>query len=179
MTPCLTNCSNNGICLLNSTLDKYSCNCSNNFNGESCQFDLRPCSKYPCLNNGTCINKNVNTNEFECKCLTNYYGIYCENKKDLCLNETCSNNGYCFVNDSNLPFCNCFNGYDGHKCDLEGSSVKVLKNVRIISILICAFIFVFVIFLIISNDIWNYCMIKKQTKTFTEKKIYRFVYKVK
>ena len=71
LTPCLTNCSNNGICLLNSTLDKYSCNCSDNFNGESCQFDLRPCSKYPCLNNGTCINKNVNTNEFECKCLTN------------------------------------------------------------------------------------------------------------
>ena len=87
LSACLKNCSNNGLCLLNTTNQKYSCQCFTHFNGISCQFDTRPCSKYPCLNNGTCLNTNLNTSEFKCQCQLNYFGLNCETKIDLCKNQ--------------------------------------------------------------------------------------------
>ena len=150
---CLTNCSNNGLCLLNKTNEKYSCRCFNNFNGISCQLDARACSKYPCLNNGTCLNTNLN--DFECQCNLNYFGLNCENKIELCQNQTCSGQGYCFENNSQ-SYCKCFIGYNGDKCEVENVSVKILRGVKLVSILICAFTIGFTIFLLVSNDVWNF-----------------------
>jgi hypothetical protein len=179
LSACLKNCSNNGICLLNITNQKYSCQCFNNFNGISCQFDSRSCSYYPCLNNGTCLNSNLNSTEFVCQCKLNYYGVFCENKIDLCQNQTCSNNGYCFINNTQ-PICKCFNGYNGDKCELENVSVKILRVVRISSFLICGLTIGFTIFLVVSNDIWNFFMIKKKKKQKVySKNIKRFTYKAK
>ena len=89
------------------------------------QFDSRTCSNNPCLNNGTCLNSNLNNTitELVCQCELNYYGVYCENKIDLCQNQTCSNNGYCFLNNTQ-PICKCFNGYNGDICELDNVSLK-------------------------------------------------------
>jgi hypothetical protein len=57
MSSCLSNCSNKGICVLNSPMQKYLCECNEYFTGVSCQTDTRPCARTnKCLNNGTCIN---------------------------------------------------------------------------------------------------------------------------
>ena len=164
LSACLKNCSKNGICLFDSAIQKYSCQCFNNFNGISCQFDSRSCSYYPCLNNGTCLNSNLNSTDFACQCKFNYYGVFCENKIDLCQNQTCSNNGYCFISET-IPICKCFNGFNGDKCEIESVSVKISRGVKIFSILICALTMGFTIFLVVTNDIWNFFVIKKKKKT--------------
>ena len=158
---------------------KYSCKCFIHFIGSSCQTDSRPCSKYPCLNNGTCLNTNINETEFECKCKNNFYGLYCENKIDLCQNQTCSNNGRCIMNNS-LTTCKCNNGFNGDNCELENESIKILRGIRIVSLLICAITIGLTVFLIIFNDCWNYLIkSKKRSKKFQSMKIYRLTYKAK
>ncbi len=154
MSDCLVNCSNNGICFLNETIQKYLCECFSNFSGPSCNFDSRPCSKYPCLNNGTCLSIVSNEALFKCECKNNYYGVYCENKFDLCLNQTCSGHGYCFLKE-NLPSCKCKNGFNGENCEIENLIVKFVRGVQITSILLCSFCILLTIFIIVSNDIWN------------------------
>jgi hypothetical protein len=52
LSECLVNCSNQGICVLNS-LEQYVCQCNQFRLGASCQTDSRPCSSNPCLNNNT------------------------------------------------------------------------------------------------------------------------------
>ena len=116
---------------------------------------------------------------FKCQCQLNYYGDYCENLVDQCHNQKCSSHGYCFIK-YNLPYCKCFNGYNGDNCELENVSVKIVRAVRISSVLICALTIGFTIFLVVSNDIWNFFMIKKKKKQkFYSKKIKRFTYKAK
>ena len=177
LSACLSNCSNQGICILDSLMNTYICQCNQYRNGLSCQSDTRPCSSGPCLNNGTCLNLNLNSTEFECQCKLNYYGVFCENKIDLCQNQTCSNNGYCFINNTQ-PICKCLNGYNGDTCELEKVSVKILRVVRTSSILICGSTIGFTIFLVVSNDIWNFFLIKKKKKQKVYSKVIKkFTYK--
>ena len=130
---CLSNCSNNGQCKIDTNTQKYSCQCMNNFVGTSCQTDPTPCSSNPCLNNGTCTN--LNETQFDCQCQLYYFGTFCEYRVDICANETCSGNGYCKVNGT-LPVCKCKSGFHGDVCDLEDTSVKVVKGVQMGSIVI-------------------------------------------
>ena len=123
------------------------------------------------MNNGTCLNKNLNETEFECKCKNNFYGLYCENKIDLCQNRTCSNNGRCIMNNS-LTTCKCYNGFNGDNCELENGSIKILRGIRIVSILICAITIGITVFLIIFNDSCNFFIKnKKRSKKFKSMKI--------
>jgi hypothetical protein len=155
VSSCLSNCSNQGICKLDN--HTYVCECNTNFIGKSCQTDERPCSQAnKFLNNGTCINS-LDLTSSSCLCPESspYYGQYCENMRNLCENVTCSFHGYCIQSQNEIK-CKCFNGYEGRNCDIESSSVKLVKSVRwtttIISIL---FIAVFWI-VIMSNDLLSY-----------------------
>ena len=107
------------------------------------------------MNNGTCMNSNINETElFKCECQSNYFGVYCEHEIDLCQNKTCSDHGYCAFYDS-VPVCKCFTGYNGIYCEQEEASTKLVHRVQLTSILICAICIGSTILIVISSDIWN------------------------
>ncbi|CAF0893510.1 unnamed protein product, partial [Brachionus calyciflorus] len=122
--------------------------------GSSCQYDVKPCSSNPCLNNGICID-DLSNNVYKCKCLTKedqteiYFGRNCEFKTNFCQNETCSNNGYCIENQNN-PKCKCFNSYKGDRCESKSNEIIVIETIaRSTSIFA-----VIIIFLTYSDYLW-------------------------
>lgn len=143
ISACLTNCSNNGLCTLDSN-QNFVCSCFEFYSGKSCEKDLRPCSSYPCLKNGTCINIiNGSSYEFECKCKYPYYSKYCELKINICQNITCSNQGVCYLNDTQ-PLCRCFNGYYGINCEeisQELARIKLISNISGYLAITCIVVF--------------------------------------
>jgi hypothetical protein len=168
LTGCLVNCTNQGLCMLDSSIRRYICKCSTFYIGSSCQTDTRPCSTMPCLNNGTCVNKNnfsqilMDTDKeenFECVCNSDFfYGQYCEIRVDLCLNKTCSMHGYCSIQtQTNEAKCNCFDGFSGSECEFENIKARIvrdsLKYTSLVAFL--ASIITFVIF-IVGNDVMNF-----------------------
>ena len=149
------------MCSLDSTTQKYMCQCFANYQGSSCQTDLRPCSIHPCLNNATCLEYFQNgTNSFKCNCQQNYYGVYCENEVNMCANRTCSGHGFCTLN-NNLPSCKCFIGYTGTECELENEYIKFVRGVQWTSIILCICFIGFTVLTVISNDIWTIFIIKE------------------
>jgi hypothetical protein len=169
LSACLANCSNQGICTLNS-VQQFVCECNQYKTGRSCQSDSKPCSSNPCLNNGLCVDINNQTSSFQCICPSLFYGIYCENKIDLCLNSTiCYNNqGYCKMNGSQ-PVCNCIVGYSGVNCEIISSSLAAKKIIINVSALIAFVVIAFFIFTIFVFDYTKYFLmakpIKKKLKT--------------
>jgi hypothetical protein len=171
LSGCLGNCSNQGLCVLNS-LQQFICHCNEYKTGKACQNDLRSCSSNPCLNNGTCSNiMNNNETSFQCFCQSNlYYGAYCENKIDLCLNNTdiCSKNqGYCIVNDTK-PECKCLMGYSGTKCEILSTSLVVRKAIINASSIIAIIVFAFLVILIIAFDYTKFFLMKQPAKKITK-----------
>jgi hypothetical protein len=164
MSSCLNNCSNQGICKLDSLTQNYLCECNSNFMGKSCQTDVRPCNRWnPCLNNATCLN--LNSTSFECKCPSNglYYGEYCENQINLCENVTCSSNGYCYLlQNQTQTKCKCNNGYSGETCDVESNSIKQLKTFQWTSTIICIICLITFWTLILGSDVLDYLKIGDQ-----------------
>ena len=136
ISSCLSNCSNQGLCKFNLNNNVFECACFNYFEGPKCQIDTRPCSSNPCLNSGFCVdqtnsnsfNLNFNSSNFYCICQEYYSGSYCESKIDLCQNETCSSNGKC-VEAVNKTMCECFNLYEGDKCESQSSELKTIQNI--------------------------------------------------
>jgi len=97
--PCLNSCTHNGKCVVNEH-SRLVCKCHEFFTGEACQTDIRPCSVYSCLNNGTCFNNMTSTPpSFYCECSrsknneTLFTGKYCHKKINICRNRTCSLKG--------------------------------------------------------------------------------------
>ena len=166
MTGCLTNCSQNGDCIFDTTTQTFSCKCLPHFKGSSCQNDERPCSSYPCLNNATCINTNMNNSRlsFTCECQKENYGSYCENKINLCEYKNCSSNGYCRVSDLKAE-CKCLINYYGENCEYEASQIKMIKNVQTTSLAICFTTICVFCLIIILNDVSNiFIFTTKKTK---------------
>ena len=161
---CLSNCSNNGVCLQDQQTQKYKCLCDSYFTGSSCNFDVRPCFQNPCLNNASCsITYSIDNNTlgYLCQCNDLFSGTNCEMAKDVCQNETCSGNGVCVKNSNNKPVCECYQYHYGDKCETEAETLKTIKKVRDGSAII-AIIFVISSFLIIAlSDLSNYFMFKK------------------
>ena len=184
LTGCLSNCSGNGQCRLNQNTQMYSCSCESNFLGTSCQFDIRPCSMFPCMNNATCLNiDNLNGSfSFECKCQTGFYGVYCEKEPNICENVTCNSNGYCY-NDGGERACKCLINFYGDECQTEATFGKIVKGVQMTSLIIACVCIGSLVTFIILNDVWNifiptrnirnyYVRNFKRTKT-----VLRFTYK--
>ncbi|RNA14002.1 Eukaryotic initiation factor 4A [Brachionus plicatilis] len=132
LTDCLNNCSNNGICKVNSD-STFGCSCFEDFAGMDCRQDTRPCSSaIQCLNNATCIELNstdLSGFNFKCNCSKNFFGTRCQNlKKDLCSNKTCSKNGHCvYKADQDEIECKCFKLYSGANCEIESDEAKSIK----------------------------------------------------
>ncbi len=167
---CLLQCSSQGQCQLNQNTQMYECGCKTYFSGSACQYDSRPCSSGPCLNNGTCTNvQGLNsTLSFQCECQNTYYGENCEKQIDICQNKTCNGKGYCF-NSQNEPKCKCFSGYSGDECDLTSATVKLVQSVQFTSSLVCFIVIGTTILILILNDLWN-CFIRKRNKTNSKNK---------
>ena len=156
VTSCLSNCSNQGVCKL-STNKTYICECNANFMGKSCQTDERPCSQANrCLNNGTCINS-LDLTSSSCQCPQNgpFYGQYCENMRNLCENVTCSSHGYCSQSQSETK-CKCYVGYDGDKCEIVSSSVRVVKSIQWTTTIICILCILIFWMMIVGSDVLGY-----------------------
>ena len=161
---CLSNCSNNGVCLQDQQTQKYKCLCDSYFTGSSCNFDVRPCFHNPCLNNASCsltYSIDNKTLGYVCQCSDLFSGTNCETVKDVCQNETCSGNGVCVKNSNNKPGCECYQYFSGDKCETEGVTLKTMKKVRDASGII-AIIFVISFYILIAlSDLSNYFMLKK------------------
>ena len=166
---CIRDCSNNGLCkAVNET--HLLCECDQYYDGKECEFSLKPCLLYPCLNNGECIEIIYSPNNltFECNCTENYYGPYCENKINICQNETCSMNGIC-QDKENKAECNCFYLYEGQKCEITSSELQTIKSVISITSILAIIILVAFCILICSMDLLKLCMRrKKQTRKITK-----------
>jgi hypothetical protein len=183
LSACLGNCSNQGVCSLNS-LQKYVCECNQLRTGASCQTDLRPCSSNPCLNNGTCSNIKNDTS-FECICQNPklFYGIYCENKMDLCLNNTnvCTKGqGFCIVNDTQ-SMCKCLKDFSGLKCEIMSSSLLVTKTIINASSIIAIVVLISFVILVVFFDFTKYFLknrrsIQKNQQTQMKTQLKRFHY---
>lgn len=174
---CLSNCSNNGICIYNYQ-NKFVCSCLSGYSGSACQANVKPCSKNQCLNNGTCSNKfNILKNNYEYRCLCSkyYYGDNCEHKVDVCKNVTCSNHGTC-VDNSTLPICRCFNLYEGNVCEKESDKLKTIIIVISISSKIAIITIVTFYLLIILSDIQSIFFLQKKTNK--KEKILNFKNKI-
>ena len=159
ITPCLLNCSNNGVCSFENS--NFLCKCIENYYyGNKCDLDKRFCSSFQCFNNGECINQfnaTTNTYDFECKCQFPFYGRRCESKIDLCsTNSTCvPNQGRCEINGTET-ICKCFSGYSGDNCEIISTKVKIVKSVKTGSIALTVCFGILFLGLILINDISNF-----------------------
>lgn len=110
LSGCLSNCSNQGLCSLNSA-NEYVCQCDTYYSGVKCQTDNRPCSSSPCLNDGNCTNTidpyTGTLSLYTCDCGSYFYGTNCEYYSDLCANFSCSGHGTC-KDTSSGPNCTCY-----------------------------------------------------------------------
>ncbi|TMS21949.1 Hyaluronan-binding protein 2 [Larimichthys crocea] len=73
------------------------------------------CDPNPCLNGGSCLNKN--DTDFTCLCPEPYIGIRCQQVSNLCENVKCGF-GDCVVNLNKAPYyeCKCKHLYQGPDC---------------------------------------------------------------
>ena len=175
LTSCLLSCSNRGQCRQDSNTGKLFCACDESyFTGDSCQYDIRPCSSLPCLNGASCSNiLDTNLFSFECNCMSAFYGTNCQNIRDLCANVTCvKGQGYCrthYVDFNPTATCICLIGYLGNDCSQKSSTLQVhitiVSVTSILAISIIVFFWAFILFM----DYVKYFVIKSNRFKETEK----------
>lgn len=159
---CLSNCTNgNGLCQIQAnTTNVLECSClASYYYGSGCQYDLRPCSSSPCLNNGQCLNINDNLNKwsFNCSCQPGYVGSSCQDRVDMCANQTCSSNGVCRASlNSTATRCECYDMYFGEECEFESESKKVIKRVSYASTIIAIIFIIFYYLICVLIDLISY-----------------------
>ncbi|CAF2066583.1 unnamed protein product [Rotaria magnacalcarata] len=79
-----------------------------------------PCERINCLNGGYCIQPATATTLAYCNCPAQYTGYRCEQtiSTDPCLNYQC-NHGTCQKDRNNQPYCSCYEGYGGSRCETQ------------------------------------------------------------
>ena len=163
---CLLSCSNQGECVLNMITSQYECVCIEFFSGKSCKKDIRPCSSYPCLNQGRCLNHIANMSlnaSFTCECFYPYYGRNCQFKIELCSNITCSGNGFCvFV--GNATQCQCKQYFSGNECEVVSSKLKTMKIIISTATIATVLVFVAFVFMVLACDYTSFLQGKFKPK---------------
>ena len=163
ISACLTNCSNNGVCKLDVSMQKILCSCNQYFIGSKCNIDTRPCSYGPCLNNATCVNTNSTKAGYVCECGEFYEGYNCETQIDLCQNETCSSNGKCSVVE-NKPKCQCFQYYSGDRCQIQDQTLTTIKAAISTTSILAIILIISFYLLLFFSDILNLFIGKRKNK---------------
>jgi hypothetical protein len=156
---------------MNEQTKKLICLCNENFNGASCQTDIRPCSNYVCLNDGQCY-FNLTSSKVGCECNNGFFGPQCEFMIDPCVKYNCSSNGYCFNNatynkvNSTIPSaqCKCYADYTGTHCEIEAKWAKLVKYVKVSTLSIALSVLALTCLVLVGNDVWTYFINKTPVK---------------
>lgn len=114
-------CLNNGVCTNSVDFSTFSCECTNNYSGQTCEIPP-PCFSSPCSNSGICTDSEDLTS-FSCECVDlgsgSYTGDFCS-IPPACASNPCLNNGEC-VNSGDFQFytCSCLVNYSGAQCEIS------------------------------------------------------------
>ena len=106
MDECLSSpCQHGGTCEQTTEPGNYTCTCTSEYEGHSCEeVKVKTCSHSPCQNGGTCRSgSRLGSDDlYRCDCTTGYKGVDCEIKKDFCVEnqQPCTNGATCISDDS-------------------------------------------------------------------------------
>ena len=171
--PCdiLQPCENSGSCHnANTSSAGYICFCANNYRGQHCEEDHRPCKPGTCWNHGEYhmlhilngsrfvgICSETSHSTFRCNCAQGWEGVHCETQMNFCGNEICQNRGICRSFLLNYS-CECLGtSYSGRHCETTTNTVVVYQAVAksFASVAISALSFVAIFVLVM--DVLKYC----------------------
>ncbi|XP_071961037.1 uncharacterized protein [Antedon mediterranea] len=114
ITRCLSDpCQNGGTCM--DFVNRFECNCTSGWIGETCGIDFDECSSNPCLNLGTCID---NVDSYTCQCLSGWTGGNCQTDTNVCGSNPCMNAGSCSSQQDEFN-CTCLSGFSGSICEIN------------------------------------------------------------
>ncbi|VDM81151.1 unnamed protein product [Strongylus vulgaris] len=122
--PCNVNpCKNGGVCIPDTVLNTYTCQCAEGYCGKTCQYAFQ-CSSNPCLHGGTCVENYDGTRR--CECLDFYSGTNCEDVNTCAYNNKCVNGTCDSIVNGVVPgsICTCNPGYTGEYCQESEYSRK-------------------------------------------------------
>ncbi|XP_072043066.1 uncharacterized protein [Amphiura filiformis] len=102
----LNDCSEHGLCILDSVSQEISCRCYIGYTGPNCA-EMSCNENNECSNQGTCVEPNL------CQCDMGYKGSDCSKYSCESLNF-CSGHGTCI----NFDDCLCSVGWSGDRCDI-------------------------------------------------------------
>ncbi|CAF3559496.1 unnamed protein product [Rotaria sp. Silwood1] len=105
-------------CIHNPSLIDY--DPSVGWNNRAAIPERTPCERINCLNGGYCIQPATTTALAYCHCPAQYTGYRCEQplSTDPCVNYQC-NHGTCQKDRNNQPYCSCYEGYGGSRCETQ------------------------------------------------------------
>ncbi|CAF1436394.1 unnamed protein product [Adineta ricciae] len=86
--------------------------------GSACDVFNKYCSRSnPCLNNGTCHNRNTLLYRYNCECPLNFSGVHCEIDDRPCHPNPCWNTGKCNPTSNSTFNCSCESPWEGRLCE--------------------------------------------------------------
>ncbi|XP_065157140.1 protein crumbs-like [Atheta coriaria] len=87
--------------------------------GDRCQISLDDCTKFACLNGGSCVETSTG---YHCDCPKTHVGAMCERsiKAASCEFKPCQNNATCHQDPNGRDYtCVCLPGFEGNNCELD------------------------------------------------------------